>query len=137
MTYPTVMLEPTIQPMRMERRSKTRYPLMLKVRYRTLGQSLLFGEGRVVNMSSVGILVVSQHELNVGAELEMRVEWPSLLDGLIPLQLVALGKVLRCGPSSFAVLFRKYQFQTMRSKVQSVAVSAADPLEQFAKHAIA
>lgn len=119
----------------MERRSKTRYPLSLKVRYRTRGQSLPFREGRVVNISSGGILVISQHELSVGAELEMRVEWPSLLDGLIPLQLVALGKVMRCGVSSFAVLFSMYQYRTMRSKVQSIAAPAADTLEPNAEHA--
>ena len=118
-----------------ERRTKIRYPLALKVRYRTLGQTLLSGEGRAVNMSSGGLLVVSQHELSVGAELEVRVEWPSLLNGLIPIQLVAFGRVVRRGAFSFAVLFRTYRFQTLRSNVRSIEGSSSDPLQQIAKKA--
>jgi len=101
-----------------ERRSKVRYPLLLTVSYRTLGRELYSGVGHAVNLSSGGALVVSQHELGVGAELEVRMEWPSLLDGYIPLQLVAVGWVVRCEASSFAVCFRRHQFRTLRSKLQ-------------------
>jgi hypothetical protein len=103
----------------MERRSKVRYPLVLKVRYSTLGRKLLCGEGQAVNLSSGGALVDCQHELSVGTELEVRLEWPSLLDGRVPLQLVAVGSVVRCGASSFAVCFRRHQFRTLKSKVQA------------------
>lgn len=104
-----------------ERRSKVRYPLVLKVLYRALGGSRDFGEGRAVNMSSGGAFVLSNHNLGVGAALEVRIEWPSLLDGRIPLQLVAFAKVVRCGESSFAVSFGRHQFRTLKSKVQPIA----------------
>jgi hypothetical protein len=106
-----------IQRMVMERRSKVRYPLALAVRYRTLGRELHSGVGQAVNLSSGGALVYCQHELGVGVELEMNMEWPSLLDGSIPLQLVAFVSLARCGPSYFAVSFRRYQFRTLRSKL--------------------
>jgi PilZ domain len=132
MTSPTRMLpfteqahglESPVQLIEMERRSKMRYPLVLKVRYRILRPKLHLGVGQAVNLSSGGVLVVSRHELNVGEELEVRIEWPPLLDGLIPLQLVAVGSVVRCETSSFAVCFRRYQFRTVRRPVQPIATS--------------
>jgi len=106
-----------IQRMVMERRSKERYPLVLAVRYRTLGRELYSGVGQAVNLSS-GALVDCQHELGLGVKLELYMEWPSLLDGCVPLQLVAVSSVVRCGPSCFAVCFLRYQFRTLRSKLQ-------------------
>lgn len=114
--------------MTLERRSRMRYPLVLKVRYQTLGRKKShFGEGQAVNLSSGGALVVSQHELAVGAELEVRMEWPPLLDGRIPLQLVAVARVVRCEASSFAVCFRRHQFHTLGKDVQPPF--PVDPLE--------
>jgi PilZ domain-containing protein len=107
----------------MERRSKTRYPLVLQVRYRTLGRRLRLGQGEVVNLSSSGALVDSRHQLELGEELEVQMEWPSLLDGCVPLQLIAIARTVRCGPSSFAVRFRRHQFRTLRRQVQPIATS--------------
>ena len=106
-----------------ERRSKVRYPIPLKIRYRALGQPLRSGEGQAVNLSSSGALVISPHELQIGAEVEIYMEWPSLLDGWIPLQLVAVGSVVRCGTSNFAVCFRRHQFRTTGSKLPTIAPS--------------
>jgi hypothetical protein len=116
-------LETLGQPIEMERRSKERYALVLNVRYRALGPKLQSGDGQVVNLSSSGALVVSQHEFGVGEKLEVSIEWPSLLNGGIPLQLVAVGSVVRCGRSSFAVSFHRYQFRTLRSRVQPISSS--------------
>jgi hypothetical protein len=107
----------------MERRSKARYPIVLKVHYRSLGRKLHLGEGQAVNLSSGGALVHSRHELAVGEVLEVCIEWPSLLDGSIPLQLVAVAGVVRCGPSSFAVRFRRYQFRTLGCQVRPIPIS--------------
>jgi hypothetical protein len=103
-----------------ERRLKFRFPLDLGVRFRPLSGSLFSGEGRAVNLSSGGVLVVSpyavsQHEISVGARVEMSIEWPSLLDGRIPLQLFAVGRVVRHRASGFAAAFERYQFRTVRT----------------------
>jgi hypothetical protein len=109
------------QPLRAERRSKLRYPLDLSVRFRPLsGKSPFSGSGRAVNVSSGGLLVVSQHVasqrvIGVGEQVEMSIEWPSLLDGKIPLQLFAVGQVVRSRESIFAATFEGYQFRTVRS----------------------
>ncbi len=109
-----------IQPTPAERRSKLRYPLDLGVRFRPLAGSLFCGAGRAVNVSSGGVLVVSrhvvsEHEFRVGALVEMSIEWPSLLDGRVPLQLFAVGRVVRHRASDFAAAFERYQFRTMKS----------------------
>lgn len=103
-----------------ERRLKFRYPLDLSVRFRPLSGSLLSGAGRAVNVSSGGVLIVSeqvisQREIGVGARMEMSIEWPSLLDGRIPLQLFAVARVVRYRASNFAAVFERYQFRTARS----------------------
>jgi hypothetical protein len=103
-----------------DRRSKLRYPLDLGVRFRPLAGSLFCGAGRAVNVSSGGIWVVSrhvvsEHELSVGALVEISIEWPSLLDGRVPLQLLAVGRVVRHRASNFAAAFERYQFRTMKT----------------------
>ncbi len=113
-----------------ERRSKMRYPVTLNVRYRTLGRyRRVSGLGRTVNLSSGGILVSSEQKIAVGTRLEVNLEWPSLLDGEIPLQLVALGKVVRCLESGFAVAYTQYQFRTMSRKLQSPPGEGLDATE--------
>lgn len=107
-----------------------RYPVTLNVRYRTLGRyRRVSGLGRTVNLSSGGILVSSEQKIAVGTRLEVNLEWPSLLDGEIPLQLVALGKVVRCLESGFAVAYTQYQFRTMSRKLQSPPGEGLDATE--------
>src|ERR1017187_7461141 len=86
----------------LERRSKIRYPVSLKVKYRTVGRSnRISGVGRTLNMSSGGLLIAADQRPELGAKIELNIEWPSLLNGMVPLQLVAIGKVVRCMESGF------------------------------------
>jgi hypothetical protein len=112
------------RPIPAERRFKFRYPLNLSVRFRCLSRMPIFSSvGRTVNLSSSGVLVVSQQvvpqaELGVNARLEMNIEWPSVLEGRVPLQLFAVGIVVRRGASDFAATFERYQFRTIGSSKQ-------------------
>ena len=105
-------------PILSEQRLRFRYPLNLNVRFRSLSETPIFsGVGRAVNLSSGGVLVVSQqvvspHEFRIGARVEMSIEWPSLLDGRIPLQLLAVGRVVRRRVSDFAATFVRHEFRT-------------------------
>jgi hypothetical protein len=117
-----------------ERRSKARYPVQLTVRYRTVGRNMhVNGVGQTLNMSSGGLLVSADHAISAGLRLEVNVEWPLLLNGRVPLQLVAHGKVVRCGGSMFAVAFAQYQFRTMGRIVKSSGDFESDPMDQFVK----
>lgn len=98
-----------------ERRSKVRFPLELGVRYRSLARRCPgAGTGRVMNISRSGVLVSAEHEMSEGVRIELNIEWPSLLDGRVPLQVVTVGRVVRCEPSSFAVVLAQYQFRTTK-----------------------
>jgi hypothetical protein len=117
-------------PIPAERRLKFRYPLDLGVRFRSLPKGSAFsGEGNCINLSSGGILVASRHQIIVGSMLEMSMDWPSLIDGRIPLQLVAVGRVLRGetshGLSHFAATIERYEFRTMR--ISSLAALSPTP----------
>jgi hypothetical protein len=119
-------------PIGMERRTKTRYPLVLNVRYRSVDRKVHDGEGQVVNMSSGGVFIVSSHQLPVGVDLEVCMEWPPLLDGCVHLQLVALGRVVRCGKSSFALAFRRHQFRTLKCKLQPASIPSLNKTQATA-----
>jgi hypothetical protein len=99
-----------------ERRLRFRYPLDLRVRFQSSAAGArLSGAGLAVNVSSGGVFVASNHPVTVGALVEMSIDWPSMLDGTIPLQLVAVGRVLRRGVAHFAASFDRHEFRTLRS----------------------
>lgn len=98
-----------------ERRSKIRFPLVMRVCYRTFEQgSPRSGAGWVVNMSRRAVLVSANHEFKVGKRMELNIEWPSLLHGEVPLRFVTGGEVVRCDASSFVVKLVGYQFRTAK-----------------------
>ena len=105
-----------------ERRLSRRFPLELLVRYRTAGRKrYVAGDGLAVNISSGGALVISKHEVRVGTRVKLSIEWPSLLEGRIPLQLVTLSRVVRTAGAGFAVRFERHQFHTLRSGLQPIS----------------
>ena len=107
----------SVSTIRVERRLRARYPVRLLARYRTLDQAnALAGFGATVNMSSSSLLVTSQHEIPLGAQMEVVVNWPSLLESTIPLQLITSGQVIRTEPSHFVIEFARYEFRTMRTR---------------------
>ena len=97
-----------------ERRSQVRYPIGLPVTFRSLDKMNLSCEGQALNISKAGVFVTYPKQLKVGTRVELRILWPFLLDRRPPLQLFALGKVVRSAPSGFAVVFRQYQFRTTK-----------------------
>jgi hypothetical protein len=100
----------------LERRSNARFPMQLNVRYRTLAaEPALVGIGRTLNVSSCGLLIASEQQIvQDGSRLKISVEWPSMLDGTTPLQLIAECRVTRCQPAAFAVRLERYQFRTRK-----------------------
>ena len=63
-------------------------------------------------MSSCGVLVVSrhgfsQHEIESRRAAGIKIEWRLLLDRSIPLQLFALGRVIRCAAIDFAAALKR------------------------------
>jgi hypothetical protein len=106
----------------LERRLKNRYPVEMNVRYRTLSRGpALVGIGRTLNVSSGGLLIASEQQMvHAGSRLQVRLEWPLLLHGMTPLQLIAVCRVIRCQPDRFAVLLERYQFRTRKPGVPRI-----------------
>lgn len=112
--------------MNIERRFKARYPIELNVRYQTYGQAKpVSGVGRTVNFSSSGVLIAASERPADGDRLKLVVEWPSLLNGTTPLQLITFGRVVRSNESGFAVALEHYQFRTMKRTTSTLANSSA------------
>jgi hypothetical protein len=106
-------LEVGARPVSTERRAGIRFPLGLRARYQTVGRGdPIAGEGWVINISSSGVLVAHQEEIPAGAQMELNIEWPSLLDGRVPLRLVTLIRVVRCDSDRFAGVLGPHQFRT-------------------------
>jgi hypothetical protein len=96
-----------------ERRAKWRYPLSLNVRYQTMGMAeTVAGVGKTVNVSSGGVFINCGSTIRERTRIRVVVEWPSLLNGTTPLQLVTIGLVVRREGSGLAVAFEGYQFRT-------------------------
>ena len=91
--------------------SKARFPIDLAFRYSAGNQPGLSGAGRVVNISSSDVIVTCRHRLEPGAQVELVIEWPALLNGRIPIHLVMLGRVVRANISGFAVGSCQHRFQ--------------------------
>jgi hypothetical protein len=97
-----------------ERRVKSRYPLELNVRYQTIGAAGPgAGVGQTLNISSSGMLLACASNIPEGTRLKLFVEWPSLLNGTTPLQLITVGTVVRCTQIGISIAFDTYQFRTM------------------------
>jgi hypothetical protein len=97
-----------------ERRVKSRYPLELNVRYQTMGAAgPVAGVGQTVNISSSGMFLACASNIPEGARLKLFIEWPSLLNGTTPLQLIMVGTVVRCTEIGISVVFESHQFRTM------------------------
>ena len=78
-----------------------------------------------MNLSSSGVLVASSEKMTDGVRLKLTIEWPSLLNGTTPLQLVTFGRVVRTDASGFAVALEHYQFRTMKRRADLTVVAAA------------
>lgn len=110
--------------MQNERRVKSRYRLELKARYQTMGAAgPVDGVGQTVNVSSSGMLLACTSNIQEGTRVKVFVEWPSLLNGTTPLQLITVGRVSRCTEIGISIMFESYQFRTMsRNRHSNVTV---------------
>jgi len=65
-----------------------------------------------MNVSSSGVFITSSTSIRESARVRVVIEWPSLLNGTTPLQLITIGTVVRRQDSGFAIAFEGYQFRT-------------------------
>ena len=99
-----------------ERRRNSRFPFREEVRYRVLKPKgdHTCGTGKTLNIGSGGILFTTKEKIPLGRNVEVAVAWPACLDGMCPLQFVAIGPVVRSECNRAAVRIERYEFKTRR-----------------------
>ncbi len=99
-----------------DRRSARRFPISCVLQYRILGQGTWeIGHGKTVNMSSGGMLFVTDRVLAPGRKVEVQVQWPVKLNERAGLKLVVIGEVVRAGSGGeiqAAIRIERYEFRT-------------------------
>jgi PilZ domain len=110
-----------------DRRLRRRYPIALNLEYRMLSgsQVLRVGSGATVNLSSGGVLFQCQHPLPPQAYVELRIDWPFLLNGVLRLQLKVQGCVVRSDGQGTAIHTWGYEFRLCSTRI---ARATSDPL---------
>ena len=100
-----------------DRRMAVRFPLDLEVQYCIAGNhSERAGSGRVINISSSGILFATSTQVPVGSRIRLSVSWPVRLSQTCGLMLWLNGKVVRSGEGFVAVKIATAEFRTRSSK---------------------
>lgn len=91
---------------------------MRDVRYKVLGGRQRVkqrGAGQTLNISGGGVLFTTESNLVAGELIELSVSWPALLNGVLPLKLVAQGRLVRIEEKRAAITIEKYEFKTCGS----------------------
>jgi PilZ domain len=98
-----------------ERRAHNRMGIKQEVRYTVLnGKSSVkhTGAGKTIDMSSAGLLISTESTLAEGDQVELAISWPVQLDGVLPLKLVVLGRVVRADETHAAIVLERHVFKT-------------------------
>jgi hypothetical protein len=102
-----------------ERRSCDRFPIEREVKYKIFGSQknvIGIGLGRSLNISSSGVLFTTESNLPAGQRVELAVSWPALLNDVLPLKLVASGRLVRSQGRQAAMAIDRYEFKTRGAK---------------------
>ena len=109
-----------------DRRFDRRYDIQLELRWKLVRRRKVMevGVGRTMDLSSRGILFDAGQPLPVGMNVELSIAWPVLLHNVAPLQLVVLGRVVRCDRGRTALRMTQHEFRTMAHAERRPAANA-------------
>jgi len=99
-------------PLAIERRSKIRFPLEMRLSYSAIRRHS--GFGKTVDVSSAGMLLELDGFVPAGTKLHLLLEWPCLLDWSVPMSMTVETRVVRCIGNRAAVRLLSYEFKTRR-----------------------
>jgi len=99
-----------------ERRSSARFPLTLEIRYTSPGYRSPgeIGTGRTIDLSSSGLKFSGNTQIPTCQRIVVYIDWPALLDGVVNLQLVIWGVMVRADGSDIALKTERHEFRTRR-----------------------
>src|SRR5436305_1570273 len=96
-----------------ERRASNRLPLAMDVHYKVLGRKKVIrtGFGKTIDMCSGGLLISTESTLVERDRVELAIDWPVQLDGVLR-NLVVFGRVVRVEHKQAAIIINSYEFRT-------------------------
>lgn len=74
--------------------------------------SMSIGTGQTRSLDPVEAVFQADRQLPCPAEVELRVRWPYLLQGVCPLELCITGRVIQSDESATVVHIQRYEFRT-------------------------
>jgi hypothetical protein len=106
-----------------EQRRSARYLLELTLQFKSSyrRKTVVSGTGRTLDISSSGLLFVSDQQLKPGMKVELSINWPVKLHGETALQLVVRGIVVRVVGSATAIRMKQRDFHTRRTVPEKYA----------------
>jgi len=115
---------------------RRRYPLSFAMRYVTADPAVAarHGVGETVWMSRTEVAFLAKGPAGVGDKVSIYIEWPVLLQGEVPLQLIVSAAIVqRSGPLSIARM-TKHEFRTRGMQSSSINPLHHVPLSVWATH---
>lgn len=113
-----------------------RYPFSFAMRYITAQPAVAAqnGVGETVWMSGKEVGFLAKGPAGIGDKVAMYIEWPVLLQGEVPLQLIVTAVIVqRSGPLSVAKII-KHEFRTRGTQSSAAAWQQHMPLSVWATH---
>ena len=109
-----------------DRRGERRYPYEMELHFSyTLDGALYFGSGLTVDLSRGAVRFVTDDPPPAGADLELRIAWPYLLQNVCPLELVVRGTTASSSERGTILAMNHYEFRTCGQRSFATATSAA------------
>jgi hypothetical protein len=71
------------------------------------------GEGRVIDMSTSGIAFTTESLVRKNTRVALHIQWPVRLEGDLPVELVAPGKVVRTEETKAALQYDQIVFTVL------------------------
>jgi len=93
-----------------ERRKATRIQIVCPSRYETRLEPRQAGVGHTIDMSDTGIAFTTESLLPPNAEITLHVTWPLRLEGGVPIELRAVGRLARTGANRAALQLENMSF---------------------------
>lgn len=115
---------PTVDKIHGDRRADRRYDFEMPLHFSCQSGWLhSSGSGMTKDLCRKGILFVSETVPPKDTDVELRIEWPFLLQNVCPLELLVWGRVLRSDRRGTVVRMSRYEFRTCgnRSFDQAIA----------------
>jgi len=107
-----------------DRRTDRRYlyEMELRFNYKLRGVSV-FGSGRTLDLSRGAVRFTSDNPPPDGADVELRIAWPFLLQNVCPLELVVRGSTLTTNERGTVLEMSDYEFRTCGQRSFDQAVT--------------